>query len=178
MLLFLRTREAEVRPQNVRGESADGSKNPHGSKAKIVSSRCSFPFNPIQHFKMFLSSHNKHAKSAKPTERGGILTFPMMLPTSCGTQGHSNISVRGGGRGVQAYLCSQRGGREAPTFPCMSSRRVRVTPKPPSPKSCSQFIAVWGWHAGKRMNGAHSLVAPWRGGQRWSAALRGSSALL
>lgn len=72
----------------------------------------------------------------------------------------------------------QRCGREARTFPCMSSRRVRVTPKPPSPKSCSQFIVMWGWHAGKRMNGAHSLVTLSRGGQRSSLALRGSSVLL
>lgn len=45
-----------------------------------------------------------------------------------------------------------------PTFPCMSSRSVRVTPKPPSPKSCSQFMTMWEWHAGRRMNKAHSLV--------------------
>lgn len=47
----------------------------------------------------------------------------------------------------------------------MSSRRVRVTPKPPSPKSCSQFMVMWGRHAGKRMNGAHSLVTLSRGGR-------------
>lgn len=47
--------------------------------------------------------------------------------------------------------------REACTFPCMSSRSVRVTPKPPSPKSCSQFIVMWEWHAGRRMNKANSL---------------------
>lgn len=58
----------------------------------------------------------------------------------------------------------ERRRREARTFPCMSSRRVRVTPMPPSPKSCSQFMVMWGRHAGKRMNGAHSLVTLFRGG--------------
>lgn len=49
------------------------------------------------------------------------------------------------------------------TLPCMSSRSVRVTPKPPSPKSCSQFIVTWEWHSGRRMNEAHSLLSrTWR----------------
>lgn len=69
---------------------------------------------------------------------------------------------------------------EACTFPCMSSRSVRVTPKPPSPKSCSQFMVMWEWHAGRRMNRAHSLVTQSNEGQRsfsgspmsFSAALR------
>lgn len=60
----------------------------------------------------------------------------------------------------------------ARTFPCMSSRSVRVTPKPPSPKSCSQFIVTWEWHSGRRMNEAHSLVTHLKEGQHSSLALR------
>jgi hypothetical protein len=40
----------------------------------------------------------------------------------------------------------------------MSSRSVRVTPRPPSPKSCSQFIVMWELHTGRRMNEAHPMV--------------------
>lgn len=69
--------------------------------------------------------------------------------------------------------------REARTFPCMSSRSVRVTPKPPSPKSCSQFIVIWEWHAGRRMNKAHSLVTQSDEGQHlFSGSPRSFSAAL
>lgn len=68
---------------------------------------------------------------------------------------------------------------EACTFPCMSSRSVRVTPKPPSPKSCSQFIVMWEWHAGRRMNKAHSLVTQLNEGQHsFSGSPRSFSAAL
>ncbi len=61
----------------------------------------------------------------------------------------------------------------------MSSRSVRVTPKPPSPKSCSQFMAMWEWHAGRRMNGAHSLVTQSNEGQHlFSGSSRSFSAAL
>lgn len=81
---------------------------------------------------------------------------------------------------VQHAVIHREYEKKACTFPCMSSRNVRVTPKPPSPKSCSQFIVIWEWHAGRRMNKAHSLVTQSNEGQHsfsgspssFSAALR------
>lgn len=83
---------------------------------------------------------------------------------------------------LQHAAISKQREQHACTFPCMSRRRVRVTPKPPSPKSCSQFIVTWEWDAGRRMNKAPSLVTQLNEGQRsfcgsprsFSAALRKS----